>query len=515
MKKVFISFLLALFAIQAVAQTFPVQNLNILGNMQFNGSPGAAGYIPQSNGTASPTWVPPTALFPALPLSITSGGTGAATATGGATNLQYLHGATGSVAESYQAKFQQDVDAADFGALCNGTHNDTANIQAALNTGARVHLPTGSCLVTNALTITTTGQSVYGDGITRTVIQVPATFNLAALGVIVFATGEPGPQLEDFTINFVQPDTTVRGNLTQYPPAVYAQSTPRFRIHRLKIANAWVGVDMRLNCGGSTIEELDISAYSVAIWIDGSVDTVRLDKVHNWPFGMTANQLTIFTNPATIGLNSGRMDDLVVTSSLFFSGTAVELYVGTEPSLGGSTFGSFIGCDFDTNANILNNGAGQIQFIACAFTVATSATGWYVQEQVGAQTFFTNCIFLANAVPAQAFNVIQGQAILTGNYFAANALDFSYVIANTGTVVQLIGNHFQRTANVAYTQPTVNALTGSRLTASANRMDDKGTGAGVFIAVQADNFHNITGNTAVGWSYSIPTFTTGVFANNN
>jgi len=536
MKKLFFCLLLLVGQV-AVAQTFPVNNLQVNGAATFNGAintpaltsngllvggspassvaPGASGFILQANGASPPTWVAPTSILPTFPLGISNGGTNATTATAATSNLQYLQGATGSVAESVTSKLQQTVDAADFGALCNGSHDDTAAIQAALNTGKRVHIATGTCVVSNALTISTLGQSLYGDGPNSTILLVQASFNLSALGVIVFATGEPGPQLDNFQISFVQPNTTSRASLTAYPPAVYAQSTPRFKIHRLKIVAAMVGIDMRLNCGGAVIDELDISAFTAAIWIDGSVDTVRLDKIHNWPFGLTTNLLTIFNSTGTIGLNSGRMDDLVVTDSLFFAGTAVNLYVGSEPSLGGSTFGSFVGCDFDTNSNIVNNGAGEIQFVACYFTVATTATGWYLQEQAGAQTFFTNCVFLANAIPLNAFDIVQGQVIVTGSYFSANALDFAYVIANTGTVVQLIGNHFQRTANVAYTQPTVYALTGSRLTASANRMDDKGTGAGIFIAVQSDNFHNITGNTAVGWSYSNPTYTTGIFANNN
>jgi hypothetical protein len=40
------------------AQTFPVNNINIQGQLQLNGSPGTAGYVVQSNGTSPATWVP-------------------------------------------------------------------------------------------------------------------------------------------------------------------------------------------------------------------------------------------------------------------------------------------------------------------------------------------------------------------------------------------------------------------------------------------------------------------------
>lgn len=47
---------LLLVANLATAQTFPVQNLNVLGQMQFNGNPGAAGSVAVSNGSATPFW---------------------------------------------------------------------------------------------------------------------------------------------------------------------------------------------------------------------------------------------------------------------------------------------------------------------------------------------------------------------------------------------------------------------------------------------------------------------------
>lgn len=42
----------------ATAQTFPVQNLNVLGQLQLGGSPGSSGNVLTSNGTSAPTWAP-------------------------------------------------------------------------------------------------------------------------------------------------------------------------------------------------------------------------------------------------------------------------------------------------------------------------------------------------------------------------------------------------------------------------------------------------------------------------
>lgn len=53
-------------------------------------------------------------------LGVTSGGTGASTATAATTNLQYLQGATGSVARSLTGKFGERISVKDFGAKGDG-----------------------------------------------------------------------------------------------------------------------------------------------------------------------------------------------------------------------------------------------------------------------------------------------------------------------------------------------------------------------------------------------------------
>jgi hypothetical protein len=63
------------------------------------------------------------------------------------------------------------VNALDFGAVGDGVTNDTAAIQAALDTGKSVYLPSGTYSI-NALIYTTEyGQMLFGDGIDQTIIQ--------------------------------------------------------------------------------------------------------------------------------------------------------------------------------------------------------------------------------------------------------------------------------------------------------------------------------------------------------
>jgi hypothetical protein len=256
---------------------------------------------------------------------------------------------------------------------CTGS-SDTSGINTAIATGKPVHLTGASCAVSSDLTFTKPGQLLYCDGRTVTTINASASAAGFTHGVLYFNTGEPGPTIYGCGIGFPsQVNTGTRTSLTNYPPAIYARSTPRFRILRSRITVAMVGVDMRGNSGGALIDDLEISCLSVCVWIDGSLDSVRISNMHNWPFGFTSAQLTLSQTPnanctpettsgvdGPIGLYSGRMDDLHLENPLFLVGMSLCFKQGVgnitgTPWLDGVTFGSITGAGFDSNQGIVMN----------------------------------------------------------------------------------------------------------------------------------------------------------------
>jgi hypothetical protein len=85
-------------------------------------------------------------------------------ASSGSSLVGYIQGGTNSVATTVQAKLRESVSVKDFGAKGDGTTNDTAAIQAALNASTIVYFPQGTYL-TGALTLSQ-NQKIYGFGAT-------------------------------------------------------------------------------------------------------------------------------------------------------------------------------------------------------------------------------------------------------------------------------------------------------------------------------------------------------------
>ena len=115
----------------------------------------------------------------------------------------YNQGGTGAVARTTASKLQDSVSVKDFGAVGDGTTDDAAAIQAAINTGKQVFLPAGKYLVKSALTLNNnftsstdpfaptqfdSGLVMLGEGINKTQIlcgfSAPALTGATAQGVI-------------------------------------------------------------------------------------------------------------------------------------------------------------------------------------------------------------------------------------------------------------------------------------------------------------------------------------------
>jgi hypothetical protein len=90
----------------------------------------------------------------------------------------FLSSGTGAVARSAQDKMRDSVSIKDFGAVGDGVTDDTAAIQAALNSGAlSVFIPAGSFLCSSLLMPSTTYFTLHGTGQSSILVQKAGASN--------------------------------------------------------------------------------------------------------------------------------------------------------------------------------------------------------------------------------------------------------------------------------------------------------------------------------------------------
>lgn len=426
----------------------------------------------------------------------------------GAELVGFANTGTDAIARNLLAKAQESYSALDVipssehQAIAQGTSTlDVADLIAqASSNSPDVLLPPGRYFIANRILLGP-GQRLRGAGKHKTVLYVPSTFATSANGVIEFGGGGPGPIIEDLTIRFEQPDTKARDNMTRYPPAIYAQSTPRFAIRRCRVEQAWDGIDMKGNSGGATIDDFEISSYNTDIDIDGSQDSIKISKLHIWPFGMTADQFHAFTDPNHTGIKSGRCDDLHLSDSLIFSlAIATNFYQSSQ----GSTFGSITNCDFDERGG-LNVSAGALSLSACFFSIGQPDA--VMANISGGSVTLSGCNGAMGVLPnggiAILVNGADTQFAMTGGLYGSGSLDAGLVSGNGNCRMTIVGVGTNRNPDVTYTRATF-SYANARGACIGNTSNTKGAGAGTFISVGNDTKVIVNGNQADGWSYAFP-----------
>jgi hypothetical protein len=437
-------------------------------------------------------------------------------------NLTYLAPFTSSVSRTGQAKFADTVSVKDFGAVGDVFTDDTAAFQAAVATGKRVYVPTGTYRLSNAINFATPGQIIYGDGRTKSVFYVDNisySFNMGAAGVFVFTSGEPGPSIRDVGISFEQPDTAVRASLLNYPPAIYAQSTPRFQLLNMRITRAMTGIDMQGNSGGATIDGLEMSAFNLGIIIDGSLDTVRIDSLQYWPFGLSGNQSSIFFDASNVGVNCGRCDDLKISRCLFINGgVQVNFFNGTFGPLTGPAFGAITDTDFDNQAALrMNQTGGIIAVTNCYFTIGDANDQPIILIEGNLKV--VGCDFQSSVV-VNNYQVVQNGSNGTsffqiiGCRFASSGPGAGYINCAGGDMT-VSDNFFIAPPNVSYSNAQVVVSGTGRMIFNANKCRDKGAGGGVLWSATVNNNCIVTNNQPLGWSISLPTPSSNIVSANN
>lgn len=407
------------------------------------------------------------------------------------------------------------ADVADFLSPAMITANDhTGAINAALATGKHVRLLPGPMRVTSQLNCTTHGQIIQGHGRTVSIITVDAAFVLTSRGVFVTAVQEPGPEFVGFAVEFTQVDTFVPTALIAYPPAFLIDNTARCRWRDIRITRGYDGIILLGNCGGASGFEIETSCLRYNISIDGSIDSIRFTNWHCWPFGLNANNAAIFYSAFCYGLRSGRCDDLHLTDCLWLCGrnTAVYIYNSGTGPLQGATFGTMMGCDWDTNGG-LQMLDGNVSVLGGEMTLGDGFS--QAVTLVGGNLRLVGCWFTqANNSPANIIILVQGGIL------SVSACEFTYApdlecIHVVNGQVSIIGNNFIDGLSAGNRAQAVISVEGGAGTISGNVFHGFTSGTRTGISMVGDLAYTVTNNAMNAYNLAVTTTPlVGTFLNN-
>jgi hypothetical protein len=310
--------------------------------------------------------------------------------------------------------------------------------------------------------------------------------------------------VRDIFIRHMHPDTSARDALVSYPPSISAKGVPRFAARRLRIEAARVAIDMRGNSGGALLDDIEVSAFDLSIWIDGSLDSVRMNRIHIFPFGMSQQQRRIYSDGKTEGIRSGRCDDFQLQHSLVFGlSRAVILHRSKQ----GPTFGTITAVDFDDRGGLIVEEAN-VRLMGCVFTLSQNEGQWLRAER--GLVIAVGCGFHSSEITSQCAGIDVGGSgddvvfSFGSSVFRTSGSDFNHLRFGSGSLYTLAGLVVAKKPRRKYSAPILHFLAQSRGTSTGIVASSLGeAGGGTLVKAEAGAEGQIGAVSAPGWDQRI------------
>ncbi len=354
-------------------------------------------------------------------------------------------------------------------------------------------------------------------------IVIDADFDMTADGIFQW-TEQPANVvlpggMEGLTIFLEQPDSDDPLTYTQYPPVVYFGGTHRPLFRDLVIVAAWDGFYSPGN-DGVTIENVTMSFFGTGVKLPAQTDSVRIDKLHLWPVGLTNDQNTAFRDPATanVGLDFENVQHFAISGLACVSGGGVaNMHAGGGGSPSGTivngdhdTFGGFVMSDGNitiTNVNT-STSAGLSAFTVNGGLLTLTDPKIYVSGGTGVPII----VNIASAPSGSAALVTPGLTIIGGEIINYEGAVDTITCITSGSFtdiaeVKIIGTRFDRIRNTAAAGRTVTETGGTgsmKLMIIGTSHSDIGAGSGIAFSFTSDAKHTIIGNDLGGWGILVP-----------
>lgn len=411
--------------------------------------------------------------------------------------LDFLQTGTGAVTRSLGARLRDVVSIKDFGAVLDGTTDDTAAWTAALATGKDIWFPAGTSKIVGKLSFSATqGQRITGSGRYKSQFTISyLSFNMAANAVLQMNAANQGVAGCGFV--FTQPSTGVRASVKQYPNCLDLNGNSRAELSCLLLSGAWLGIAGQGNCGGAVIDDIQCGTISQGLVLDGALDSIRISRFHHWPFGFSADVplMTVWQDNANIAMDIGRVDDFHITDCLTYSGRLRFVDHGS-----GAPSGTITNLSLDTKYSTLEMSAGKINI--ANINAASAVTDHAIILFSGGELKISGLAMENGGEHLPMINV-SGGTFIASNIMVTSYGGASNVAYQTGGRM-FLSNGFIETAATTRSVPIIDVSAG-RAIITGMKASDAGAATGNFISVTTDDFHTITGNQTVGYSLSFPT----------
>lgn len=391
------------------------------------------------------------------------------------------------------------VSVLDYGAKLDGIADDTAAWNAALETGRVILFPEGTSVITNRLNFPfIEGCRVIGSGrnTSRFVVNF-ATFNMSASAVIQMNAAFQG--ISSVCIRFSQPSTNVRANVKKYPPAININGHSRAELSTLRIESSWVGILGQGNCGGAVIDDIQIAAFFQGGVFDGAYDSIRINRFHFWPFGVSgdAGLMSVWGDGQTTCLDFGKVDDLNMSSVLTYQGRIIF----TDHGLGG-VFGVATDITLDADYGRMEFHAGDMS-IASIYDSAAASDDFAIRV-TGGQLRVSGLRLGGGNLGVYGAVHVEGGSFIASNIQFNTQSNSMRAFVQTGGRMLLSNGYFNEFSNAPRVEPLIHVMGGRAVLTGLMASDRPAGQSAHFIAINNDNWHVITGNSGPGWTYSFP-----------
>ena len=256
-------------------------------------------------------------------------------------DLAFLQAGAGATARTALSKLQESVSVKDFGAVGDGTTDDTAAIQAALDSSAKlIFVPIGNYKTTATLTISASGVTLAGVGAQGGLGNSSTITSSAAGPAINVATGLTGVAFFDLSVS--RPTGTA---VAGYDGIKYTELTEQARVSNVRLTRHWVGLSLCATSYSYVTEVFASNNYSHGVQVANNANYAGLQWSFNKCLSQTNDGYGLYYTtasgvaPASVGDISAFFTYANKLGGAKFAGTAAS------PINAIRWFGGFVGED--------------------------------------------------------------------------------------------------------------------------------------------------------------------------